>query len=66
MPGETPREVRLRRGIERDGEHLRGMWTHTWMPEEDAYVREQQPHLRADLVVAGWASDVAPDGYTPA
>lgn len=50
---ETPRVLRLRRGIERDGEHMRAQWTSVWMPQEDAYVREQRPHLRVDLVVAG-------------
>jgi uridine kinase len=56
---ECPRDLRLRRGIERDGEALRWKWETVWMPEEEAYVRTQDPIARANLVVDG--SD--PDFY---
>lgn len=50
---ECSRELRLRRGIERDGEALRWKWETVWMPEEEAYVRAQDPIGRADVVVDG-------------
>ena len=50
---ETPREVRLARGIERDGEAARSRWTDEWMPAEDAYVAAMRPDAAAMLVVDG-------------
>ena len=50
---ETPREVRLTRGIERDGEAARSRWTEEWMPAEDAYVSAMRPDTAAVLVVDG-------------
>jgi uridine kinase len=50
---ECPYELRLRRGVERDGEAMRPTWTDVWMPAEDAYVEAQRPDLRADVVVDG-------------
>ena len=58
---ECPREVRLRRGVERDGEALRSKWETVWMPEEDAYVRTQDPIGRADLVVDGSDANFYPN-----
>ena len=49
---DTPRELRLRRGLERDGEQARAHWEQ-WMAEEDEYVRRERPQERADLVVPG-------------
>jgi uridine kinase len=49
---ETPRDVRLRRGLDRDGEQARAQWER-WMAEEDDYVRREQPRRHADLVVPG-------------
>ena len=49
---DAPREVRLRRGIERDGEELREFWL-GWMAEEDRYVAAEDPGSHADLVVDG-------------
>lgn len=48
---ECPRETRLSRGIERDGEEARGMWEDNWMISEDLYVKEHRPHHQANLVV---------------
>ena len=56
---ETPKEIRLARGIARDGEGMRGQWEDVWEPEEDRYVQEQQPDSRADIIVRG-SSDDAP------
>jgi uridine kinase len=50
---ECPRDLRLNRGIERDGERLRWKWERVWMPEEDQYVMSQDPVSRADAVVDG-------------
>jgi len=49
---ETPRDLRLRRGIERDGEELRAQWEE-WMAEEDQYVARAKPHENVDLVLRG-------------
>lgn len=46
-----PRDLRLRRGIERDGEAMRSKWTDDWIPEEDAYFNAQRPDKKADLVI---------------
>lgn len=46
-------ERRLARGIARDGEAKRSQWENVWMPEEDRYVREQKPELRADVILDG-------------
>ena len=50
---ECPREVRLARGIARDGASARWRWEHDWMPSEDRYVEQHRPFERADLIVAG-------------
>ncbi len=61
---DTDREVRLRRGLERDGEHLRDQWLE-WMASEDAYVAEENPQGRADVVVSGEAELEADRGPSP-
>ena len=58
---DCPRDLRLARGIERDGEELREFWQH-WMAAEDVYVADEQPHAHADLVVDG--ATKAPDPET--
>lgn len=50
-----PHAVRLARGIARDGEAKRSQWENVWIPEEDAYVADQKPDERADVVVSGEA-----------
>ena len=49
---ETPRDLRLRRGIERDGEAMRTQWQ-AWMAAEDRYAEEEHPERHADLVLPG-------------
>jgi uridine kinase len=49
---ETPRELRLARGLARDGDDALPLWE-TWMAGEDAYVERERPRERADVVVAG-------------
>ena len=46
----TP-EVRLRRGMTRDGEEMRAHWLQ-WMQDEEALFGREQTRSRADLVVA--------------
>jgi uridine kinase len=63
---ECSRELRLRRGVERDGEALRGKWETVWMPEEEAYVRTQDPIGRANIVVDGSDAHFYESGGLPA
>lgn len=48
---DCPREIRLARGIARDGEELREYWQE-WMKAEDEYVESEQPQRYADVVVS--------------
>jgi len=50
---DCPREIRLSRGLERDGEQARDMWENNWMVSEDIYVKEHKPYEQADFVVVG-------------
>jgi uridine kinase len=50
---EAPAEVRLARGLARDGEEARSQWVDEWMPAEDRYVAAHDPASSADLVVDG-------------
>lgn len=50
---DCPHDLRLKRGVERDGEAMRSKWTDVWIPEEDAYFNAQRPDKKADLVVDG-------------
>jgi uridine kinase len=50
---DCPYEVRLARGLARDGENARELWVNRWMPAEERYVQTFSPAKRADLVVDG-------------
>jgi uridine kinase len=50
---DAPREVRLARGIARDGEDAREVWEKQWMPSEDRYVERDDPISAADMIVDG-------------
>jgi uridine kinase len=50
---DAPRELRLERGIERDGEGARAVWETQWMPSEDRYVERDDPISAAHLIVDG-------------
>jgi uridine kinase len=50
---ECAADVRLARGVARDGEGMRSRWVDQWMPDEARYAREHRPRERADLVVDG-------------
>ncbi|MFH8411509.1 uridine kinase [Streptomyces sp. NPDC018019] len=49
---ESPRAVRLRRGLERDGDEALPLW-HTWMAQEDRHFAQDNTVRRADVVVDG-------------
>lgn len=50
---DCPRDIRLSRGLKRDGEEARDIWENNWMVSEDIYVKEHKPYEIADLVVNG-------------
>jgi uridine kinase len=49
---ETPRDVRLQRAVERDGEDALEDWE-IWMGEEDAHYGRDPTRQRSDLVIDG-------------
>ena len=51
---DAPRELRLARGIARDGEGAREIWENQWMPSEDRYVERDDPISAADLILDGF------------
>ena len=57
---DTDRDLRLQRGLARDGEHLVDFWRE-WRLAEDRYVAEENPPAYADLVVMGDTSGVGHD-----
>jgi uridine kinase len=50
---DAPYEVRLARGVGRDGEEARATWVERWMPGEDRYVERDDPVSCAHVVVDG-------------
>jgi uridine kinase len=50
---DCPRELRLLRGLERDGEKARPVWEDYWMPAEDLYLESHKPFDYADLIIDG-------------
>ncbi len=56
---DAPRDVRLRRALERDGPRLVPRWLEDWMPSEEAYIAREHPLPRADLLVDGTAEPPA-------
>ena len=58
---EAPADVRLSRGLERDGEGARAKWEE-WMAQEDRYIERERPHERVDLVVSGASARRSPRG----
>ena len=49
---ECNRELRLNRGLVRDGENALDFWEH-WMIGEDKYLQEQKPRERSDFIISG-------------
>lgn len=54
---EAPYDVRLQRGVARDGEAARRTWVEHWMPMEERYVERDDPVSCADIVVDGAAGE---------
>ncbi|MGE5672261.1 MAG: uridine kinase family protein [Mycobacterium leprae] len=50
---DSPRCLRLARGLARDGEEARDRWENEWMAAEELYVAAYHPEQRADLVLDG-------------
>ena len=58
---DCPREMRLARGLARDGLAARAQWEEEWMPAEDRYIASHQPDR-----AAGWRfAAVDPCAPTP-
>ena len=55
----APSELRLERGLDRDGAALEGRWRQ-WMAEEERLHREDRTAERADLVVDGRSGELSP------
>lgn len=56
---DTPHELRIFRGIERDGEEKRHLWEDLWMPAEDYYIKAEKPVEIADLIIDGSGKKVS-------
>jgi uridine kinase len=52
---DTPADVRLERGVARDGEASRARWVDVWMPNEARYVANDRPVESAHVIVDGTA-----------
>ncbi len=52
---DAPEDVRLERGVARDGEAARARWVEVWMPSEARYVARDRPLECAHLVIDGTA-----------
>lgn len=50
---DCPRELRLERGVARDGEENRHKWVDLWMPGEDAYFERVRPRDHAQFIYDG-------------
>ncbi|MEE8047152.1 MAG: AAA family ATPase [Dehalococcoidia bacterium] len=50
---DCPRELRLERGVTRDGEAMRPMWVDQWMPGEDEYIERDRPREHAQFIFDG-------------
>ena len=51
---DAPANLRLQRGIERDGEAARERWLKEWIPDEEAFIAQDDPVSRADIRVFGF------------
>ena len=48
----TPKDICIARGVERDGEKMRQQWEKWWAAEED-YIREHKPQDYVNEIVSG-------------
>jgi len=49
---DTPRDICLQRGLERDGKDMQDDWKN-WFADEDAYIARDNPQAFVDRVVPG-------------
>jgi hypothetical protein len=56
---EAPRETRISRGIDRDGEQVREHWM-AWMADEDRLYARERTKTRADVLVDGTGTSEQP------
>ena len=61
---QAPSDLRLERGVARDGEAARSTWVDLWMPSEDRYVERDDPVSCAHIVVDGVGPAPVADGGT--
>ena len=54
---EADQKLRLKRGLERDGEEMLPLWQQ-WMAEKDEYVLRDQPQEYVDVVISGNTEDL--------
>ena len=50
---DAPYDVRLERGVARDGEEARATWVEGWIPMDERYVERDDPISCAHVVVDG-------------
>ncbi len=48
-----PRNIRLTRGLARDGEQHRDLWENEWMAAEDRYIALHNPQKQAHFLILG-------------
>lgn len=48
---ECPTDIRLERGLKRDGEVARDRWITDWLPMEERYLTLDNPMQRADIIL---------------
>ncbi len=58
---EAPADIRLERGVKRDGEDLRQVWIDEWIPIDEYYQKSYQPKLKANCVIDSIESDFKND-----
>lgn len=58
---EAPSDVRMERGVARDGEEYRKVWEEEWIPIDESYKEIYKPHLQADCVIDSDSSDFVKD-----
>lgn len=53
---DCPADIRLSRGIERDGIEMKEQWRDVWMKQEDDYYNKHKPFLSSDVKINGFDS----------
>jgi len=51
---DCPAEIRLLRGIERDGIEIKEYWQNVWMKQEEDYYKKHKPFLSSDVKIDGY------------